>query len=151
MPDSVTEHLATLPPLDKASLSKLWTEVFRSSPPPRLRRDLMVRILGYRLQEHAFGSLSNHSLTRLRELARCLAAQSDSLHCAPTIKPGTRLVRQWRSETHVVHVEQQGYEYKGSRYDSLSEIARLITGTRRSGPLFFGLRGKQAGNMKEAA
>lgn len=151
MPDSITERLATLPSLDKASLSKLWTELFSSSPPPRLRRDLMVRILGYRLQEHAFGSLSNRSLTRLRELARCLAAKRESLHCAPTIRPGTRLVRQWQSETHVVHVEQQGYEYKGSRYDSLSEIARLITGARRSGPLFFGLKGNRVDNSKEAA
>jgi len=151
MPDSITERLATLPSLDKGSLSKLWEELFSSSPPPRLRSDLMVRILGYRLQEHAFGSLSNPSLSRLRELARCLAAKRGSLHCAPTIKPGTRLVRQWRSETHVVHVEQQGYEYKGSRYDNLSEIARLITGTRRSGPLFFGLKHSPVGNSKEAA
>ena len=60
-------------------------------------------------------------------------------------------MRQWQSKMHVVHVEEQGYEYDGSRYDSLSQIARLITGTRRSGPLFFGLKGKQEGHSKEAA
>jgi len=143
MPDRITERLATLPSLNKASLSKLWNELFGSCPPPHLRRDLMVRILGHRMQEQTHGSISNRSRTRLCELARCLAVKGHSLHCAPTIKPGTRLVRQWQSETHVIHVEEQGYEYAGSRYDSLSEIARLITGTRRSGPLFFGLKSKQ--------
>lgn len=151
MPDNITERLSILPSLDKAALSKVWKELFSFSPPTHLRRDLMVRILGYRLQENVFGSLSDRSRTRLGEFARCLAAKGDSVRCAPAIKPGTRLVRQWQSETHVVHVEQQGYEYKGFRYDSLSEIARLITGTRWSGPLFFGLKQPQAGSSKEAA
>jgi len=112
----------------------------------------MVPILGYRLQEQALGSLTIRGASRLRELAAYLNRKRDSTICfAPTIKPGTRLIRQWQSETHVVHVEEQGYEYKEHRYHSLSEIARLITGTRRSGPLFFGLKGKQAGNRKEAA
>jgi hypothetical protein len=112
----------------------------------------MVRILGYRLQEQAFGSLSNRNQNRLRELAKCVEGKGAlSVHCLPTIKPGTRLVRQWQSKMHVVHVEELGYEYDGSRYDSLSQIARLITGTRRSGPLFFGLKNKQDGNSKEEA
>jgi hypothetical protein len=56
------------------------------------------------------------------------------------IKPGTRLIRQWDGQTHQVTVAEEGFEYKGERYKSLSEIARLITGTRWSGPLFFGLK-----------
>jgi hypothetical protein len=62
----------------------------------------------------------------------------------PAIKPGTRLVRQWKEQVHVVEVETEGFEYRGVRYESLSEIARLITGTRWSGPLFFGLKGNNA-------
>lgn len=152
MPDLANDRLATLPSLDKAALSKHWKELFGSTPSPRLRRDLMVRILGYRLQEHAFGSLSNRSVARLRELAKHFGASCNlEARSVPTIKPGTRLIRQWQSETHIVHVEEHGYEYKGTRHDSLSEIARLITGTRRSGPLFFGLRRPKAGNSKEAA
>ncbi len=152
MPDRDTDRLAALPTLDKVAICKLWEESFHAPAPARLRRDLMVRILGYRLQELAYGSLSDRSLGRLRELARRIETDSDSMvHSAPTIKPGTRLVRQWRSETHVVHVEEQGYQYKDTRYESLSEIARLITGTRRSGPLFFGLKAKRAGSFKEAA
>jgi hypothetical protein len=59
-------------------------------------------------------------------------------------------VRQWKEEVHVVEVEAAGYEYKGALYQSLSEIARLITGTRWSGPLFFGLKGKQSKESQEA-
>ena len=56
------------------------------------------------------------------------------------IKPGTRLIRQWQGKTHTVSVAETGFEFRGSRYRSLSEIARLITATRWSGPLFFGLK-----------
>ena len=59
---------------------------------------------------------------------------------APSFKPGTRLIRQWQDRTHIVTVEENGYEYQGSRYQSLSEVARLVTGTRWSGPSFFGLK-----------
>jgi hypothetical protein len=58
----------------------------------------------------------------------------------PKIKPGTRLVRGWRGDTHVVTVLEEGFEYRDKRYGSLSEIARLVTGTRWSGPAFFGLK-----------
>ena len=61
----------------------------------------------------------------------------------PAIKPGTRLIRQWKDQVHIVNVEEGNYEYRGARYESLSEIARLITGTRWSGPLFFGLKSSQ--------
>lgn len=67
-----------------------------------------------------------------------------------TIKPGTRLVRQWKEQVHVVEVEAEGYAYRGSRYENLSEIARLITGTRWPGPLFFGLRSKPSTEIQEA-
>ena len=68
----------------------------------------------------------------------------------PPIKPGTRLVRQWKEQVHVVEVEAEGYEYRGARYENLSEIARLITGTRWSGPAFFGLKAKPSNASQEA-
>jgi hypothetical protein len=69
----------------------------------------------------------------------------------PSIKPGTRLVRQRRDQVHLVNVEANGYEYRDGRYLTLSEIARLITGTRWPGPLFFGIKVEQSGKRKEAA
>jgi hypothetical protein len=62
----------------------------------------------------------------------------------PQLKAGTRLLRQWQGQMHEVLVADEGFEYRGKRYDSLSEIARQITGTRWSGPLFFGLKSRQA-------
>lgn len=149
MPDSIAARLALLPTLSKTDLHCLWRELFHNQPPGKLRRDLMVPILAYRLQEINFRPLSQSSIRKLSRTVEDIKAHRNA--SCTGIKPGTRLVRQWQSQTHVVHVEEQGYEYKGSRYDSLSEIARLITGTPRSGPLFFGLREKRVQKSKEAA
>jgi hypothetical protein len=112
----------------------------------------MILILAYRLQEQAFGSLSSISRRRLRHLARAFEANlSGSISAIPAIKPGTRLVRQWRDQVHLVNVEASGYEYQGAKYQSLSEIARLITGTRWSGPLFFGLKGEHSNSKTKEA
>jgi hypothetical protein len=146
MPDSsITQRFSSLPQLGKAALCDLWKQLFKTSAPPELRRDLMIPILAYRIQEQAFGSLSADSRRQLRQLARVFEADPNA-GIAPVsgIKPGTRLVREWKEQVHVVEVETEGYEYKGAHYESLSEIARLITGTRWSGPLFFGLKDKQS-------
>jgi hypothetical protein len=137
---SIADRLAGLLISSKAGLCKLWAELFKVDPPPGIRKELMVRVLAYRLQEQEFGGLSEGSLGRLRVLAKTIDINCNASSRGPTIKPGTRLIRQWKDQVHVVHVEEGNYEYKGSRYQSLSEIARLITGTRWSGPLFFGLK-----------
>ena len=155
MPGKIVDRLANMPNLSKAALAELWEQLFQTSPQPVLRRDLMVRILAHRLQEQAFGGLASGYRRRLQQMASAIAtdskqARGSRLSSKPlSIKPGTRLVRQWQSRTYIVHVAERGYEYNGSRYDSLSEIARLITGTRRSGPLFFGLKEKHILSSKE--
>ena len=106
-----------------------------------LRKQMAVRILAYRAQEKESGGLSPAALRRLRELSRVLQSNPHApIPDVPSIKPGTRLVRSWRGQIHQVTVVEKGYEYKDRRYASLSEVARLITGTRWNGPLFFGLR-----------
>jgi hypothetical protein len=101
----------------------------------------MIPILAYRIQEQAFGSLSARTQERLRRLSQAFEKGGDSaLAGVPRVRPGTRLVRQWGDQVHLVNVHVNGYEYQGARYKSLSEIARLITGTRWSGPLFFGIK-----------
>ena len=145
MPDLIAQRLTTLPKLSKTTLRELWHQLFNTHPPPQMRRRLMIPILAYRLQEQAFGSLSRANRGRLRQLARVFEADSKSvIPSIPGLKPGTRLVRQWRDQVHLVNVEASGYEYQGARYQSLSEIARLITGTRWSGPLFFGIKNQQS-------
>ncbi len=148
MPEPVQKRLATLPTLSKAALCDLWKQFFHSAPSSKLRRNLMIPILSYRVQEEAYGSLSARAQERLRQLSRAFEQGSDpTAGRAPRIRPGTRLVRQWGDRAHLVHVENNGYEYQGNRYQSLSEIARLITGTRWSGPLFFGIK-RESANAK---
>ena len=145
MPDSLSTQLGSLPSMSKSTLSVLWQQLFQSSPPHQLRRQLMVRLLAYKLQEQAFRGLSPGVRQRLRQMARALDKDPGAeISTAPAFKPGTRLIRQWRDQTHVVTVKERGYEYQGSHYQSLSEVARLITGTRWSGPLFFGLKSSRA-------
>ena len=152
MPDLIDQRLTSLPSLSKTALRELWKEIFDAAPPPRLRRHLMIPILAYRLQEQAFGSLSAASRSRLRQLARAFETNPNStVSSVPSVKPGTRLVRQWGDQVHLVNVEARGYEYQGARYQSLSEIARLITGTRWSGPLFFGIKSEQSNSRSKEA
>ena len=152
MPDSsITECLTSLPNLSKPALCDLWRKLFKKEPPPEIRKDLMLRIVAHRLQEQVFGGLSDVNCRRLRQLATTFEADPDAVVSSrPPIKPGTRLVRQWKEQIHVVEVEAEGYEYRGARYENLSEIAHLITGTRWSGPLFFGLKAKQFNASQEA-
>ena len=140
---SMADRLESLPQLSKPALAELWRQLLKTSSPPRMRKELMIRVVAYRLQEQEFGGLSESSHHRVREFAKAIEnnAKSAAFH-RPAIKPGTRLIRQWKGQVHVVNVEDGNYEYRGSRYDSLSEIARFITGTRWSGPLFFGLKPK---------
>jgi hypothetical protein len=152
MPDPIDERLVDLPKLSKSELRTLWKELFSTPPPAQVRRGLMIRILAYRLQEQALGSLRAASRGRLRQLGHVFETNFKSgISSPPTFKPGTRLVRQWGDQVHLVNVETSGYEYQGARYKSLSEIARLITGTRWSGPLFFGIKSEQTNSKSKEA
>ena len=141
MHDRLSEQIATLPSLNKTQLLAIWAENFSKDPPPNLRKELMVPLLAYRMQEREFGGLSHAARRRLREVAGSLRNDNPSQE-RPDSAPqtGTRLLRVWRGETHEVIATGSGYEYRGQTYSSLSRIAREVTGTRWSGPLFFGVR-----------
>jgi Protein of unknown function (DUF2924) len=148
----ITPQLSSLPRLQKVALVGLWRELFETDPPTQMRKELMVQFLAYSIQQQKFDALSDRSRRRLEQLAKTLASDfTGSSTQRLAIKPGTRLMRQWKDQVHTVNVEEGTYEYRGDRYRSLSEIARLITGSRWSGPLFFGLKDKVAKNSKEAA
>ncbi len=104
-------------------------------------RDLLLRALAYHIQERAGGGLSKAALKRLTHLADPKGNDGRPPRPAPPrLRPGTRLIREWGGAVHQVIVGEDGFDYRGARYASLSRIAREITGTRWSGPLFFGLR-----------
>jgi hypothetical protein len=130
-------NLAALAQLNRRALRQLWSELMGSPVPPKASQSLLLYCLAYRIQENADGGLSAAARTRLGDIAGRLA----SAKSAPTRVPaGTRLIRQWRDQRHEVTVLERGYAYRGSRYTSLSAIARLISGTHCSGPRFFGLK-----------
>jgi hypothetical protein len=138
---SVKERLLEIGKMPKPELVRLWREFYGTAPPKQGRRDLLVRFVAYRFQEQTLGGLSHKTKNRLLQLARRIEKDPKTdLIGAPQIKPGTCLVRDWRGKPHRVLVLVGGYEYAGKKYASLSEIARHITGTRWSGPLFFGLK-----------
>ena len=128
--------------LDDASLDELrceWRRLYRSEP-PRISRDLLIRGVGYRLQEIQNGGLGKSTRRKLKTLAKMFRTEG---RVAPdpglSLKPGARLVREWHGRTHTVTVAEDGFEYAGTTYPSLTKIAKKITGAHWSGPRFFGL------------
>ena len=141
MESTISQQIAALPAKDKAQLSKLWVEHFGKQPPSHLRKQLMVPLLAYRIQEKEYGGLSHTARQKLRTLAVEFGSEKPTrprTEVAPS--EGTRLLRSWRGEMHEVNVLDGGFEYRGRTYTSLSKIASEITGTRWSGPLFFGTK-----------
>ena len=138
--------LAALAHLTPGALRALWPQWFDRPPPAKFRRELLMRALAYRMQERAVGGLTLVTRTKLLALAEGGKNHSTGEGIEPPrLTPGTHISREWGNETHQVTVDAAGLVYRGQRYRSLSEIARRITGTRWSGPLFFGIRSTMKG------
>jgi Protein of unknown function (DUF2924) len=118
------------------ALRRRWRLMFGSIPPKGLTKDLIGRIIAYRIQEEAFGGLDPALAKLLDRLAE--GKKPDELK--RRLKPGTVLIREYGGERHTVTVATDGFLWKGTSYSSLSVIAREITGTTWNGPRFFGLR-----------
>ena len=118
-----------------------WRRLHRMPPPMRLSRDLLIRGITYKLQERAYGGLSLATARKLEQASADPQSRGAAKPVQPiSLRPGTRLVREWRGVTHTVLIHADGIEWRGQRYHSLSVVARKITGARWSGPRFFGLR-----------
>jgi len=145
--EAVDRLLTQLPAMDRKELLKLWHDLFDRIPSPALNRGTLIPILAYRIQEKAYGGLKESTLKRLHELAKDNGNRKKSAVQA-MIRPkiGTRYVREYRGKLHEVTVLETGYEFQGQVYRSLTEIAKAITGTKWSGPVFFGYKrpGKRA-------
>ena len=140
---NLEQKLNELPAMERAKLRELWLELFGQLPHPRLRREVLIPILAYRLQEKALGGLKPATAKRLRGIAEeCTAGKEPAQNALFRPRVGTRIVREWQGRLHEVSVLASGLEYNGKSYRSLSEIARQITGTRWSGPAFFGLKNR---------
>lgn len=135
-----SEQILLWQQLGVAELRSEWRRLFRTQP-PSLSRGLVIRAIAYRVQELAHGGLAKATVRKLESLAAVLETGGEmTVGSGPQIKPGARLVREWRGRTHTVTVTEEGFEYDGRPYSSLTEIARAITGAHWSGPRFFGLK-----------
>ena len=145
-PADVLGRLAALKTTSTPALKQQWRELFGTEPPPYNRRFLESRF-AYRIQELAYGGLKPETLARLEALGEQLDGGKVTVRrMRGDDKPiaGTQLIREYQGVEHVVTVTRAGYEYRGQPYQSLSAIARAITGTRWNGRVFFGLRPSRA-------
>lgn len=135
------ELLVRLPGMDLEELRSAWQAQLGSAPPRFRARDLLALALAYRIQSNREGGLAAPARRRLAELARKFQEDRDFRPSAGTdLKPGSSVVKEWRGMRHEVRVLADGFSYGGERFGSLSEVAARITGTKWSGPAFFGLR-----------
>lgn len=141
-PDPVLACLAAMKAAPVAELKKQWRELFSEEPPAFNRRYLESR-LAYRIQELAYGGLKQETVRRLQQMGEQLdGGNITTRRVRADLKPivGTRLIREWQGVEHTVTVTQNGFEWQGRPYQSLSAIARAITGSRWNGWIFFGLK-----------
>jgi hypothetical protein len=118
------------------ALRKRWRMMFGATPPQGLTKDIIARMIAYRIQEEAFGGLDRETVKLLDRLAR--GEKPSELN--RRLKAGTVLVREYQGARHTVTVVPEGFVWQDTTYSSLSTIARTITGTAWNGPRFFGLR-----------
>jgi hypothetical protein len=147
----IAQALARLSEVTIFELRGEWRRLHRTPPPMRLSRDLLTRGISYKLQERAYGGLSKATARKLEHANADPQSRGAAKPVQPiSLRPGTRLVREWRGVTHMVLIHADGIEWRGQRYRSLSVVARKITGARWSGPRFFGLRRRQLDSYSSA-
>ena len=137
-------EIARLEQLTLEMLREEWRRTHQVPPPRRLSRDTLLRGIAYKLQENAFGGLSKAIRRSLQASGPSTMSPATKPPPRPVFKPGTRLVREWHGVTHTVVVLDNGVEWRGKRYTSLSVVAREITGAHWSGPRFFGLTAERS-------
>ena len=155
--DEIEREIAALDDLDIKTLQNRWRELFKIEPPFKIRAGFLRRAIAYRLQEIVYGGLKADTKRQLRRIAEELRARrglstgaagssndqpARFLFRRPTLSPGTRLLREWNGSMEVVEVIRDGFVWRGKTYRTLSAVAVAITGTKWSGPKFFGLTGK---------
>ena len=130
------DEVRALESMGLEALRAAWRARFGA--PPGLRSvDLLRRLLAWRIQADAYGDLD-------ADLRRRLRASTTPRRVDQRIRPGSQIAREWQGKRYEVDVVEGGFIHAGARYESLSQIARLITGTRWNGPRFFGLRTGEA-------
>ena len=144
--EQVAREITRLSAIDVPALRQRWAALFGSEPSPNLGRALLTRAIAYRLQEKALAGLKPSTQRVLDRVADNRSKDAPLDIPKPRATAETVLIREWRGVSHRVTVLDRDVVYQGRRYESLSEVARTITGSRWSGPLFFGLKERARGD-----
>jgi hypothetical protein len=147
----LVDRLTALSTMSAAQLRAEWSRVHGEPAPVAFSIELLARGVAWALQEKAHGGLSASAARQLAEAARQIIKQGRASEGTTTLRPGTRLARDWHGRTHHVLVLDDGYHDRDRRYRSLTAIARDITGAAWSGPRFFGLNGARDWEAGDAA
>jgi Protein of unknown function (DUF2924) len=139
-PATLADQLLGLAKLHDSALKEHWRTLYQTAPPARISSSLLLKAIAYRLQEQALGGLKSSTRRLLERVAEDCGRRAPTRAPATTVRAGSVLIREWHGVSHRVTVLEDGALYRGKRYHSLSEVARVITGTHWSGPRFFGLR-----------
>jgi hypothetical protein len=142
-PKTIEVQLDGVTKLNRNELQRLWRDSYGSDPPEKISVLLMRQAIAHRLQVKHLGGLNfstRRTLKRVVEERSSSSSHAELRPCRTIVTNGTVLVREWHGTTHQVTVTENGVRYQEKLFRSLSEVAREITGTRWSGPLFFGLR-----------
>lgn len=134
---AIETEIQRIQKLKPDEVTALWRETFKREVPKALTRDLLARTICWHIQERVFGGHGPAILKLLANYAKGQHVEADRLR---RLKPGTELVREYQGERHTVVITGDGYLWRGEAYQSLSAIARAITGSNWNGPRFFGLR-----------
>jgi len=148
---NVEREIAELVDRSTEDLRVRWRQLHRTEPPPGLSRDLIIRALAHQLQERSYGSANGALKRRLQALSAEFEDGASYSGSKIVLKTGTTLLRQWRGHAHTVLVREDGFEYDGQRYRSLTVIAEKITGAHWSGPRFFGLTKRARASVRAQA
>jgi hypothetical protein len=141
---SLEQQLAQLPGMSPAQLRAKWRDCWRK-PAPDIGPDLLRRGIAWKLQSRVHGDIPSHIKRELERAADRLRRGEQLISSGrPSLKPGTRFVRHWQGRVHHVLVLDDGYEYEGRRFSSLTQVATAISGTHWSGPNFFGLKKRKS-------
>ena len=145
--EKLTKKLKDLETRGDDELKDRWRSLYGTQPPKNIHRSLLIAAAAHRIQENALGALKSSVRRHLMQAASNPATPRLSPHF-PSLRPraGTVLVRDWGGVTHHAQVLEDGILFRSKRYKSLSEVARVITGARWSGPLFFGLKSAREQN-----
>lgn len=137
------EKLAHLLEMNKSKLLVLWKKEFAEPAPAKHSPALLRLEIAWKIQSASHGGISGQTERRIKSLAEAFRKNPDHLpHAVPRLSPGVVLSREWRGRVHTVQVVESGFIHNGVRHATLSSVARAITGTQWSGPVFFGIKTK---------